>query len=183
MKKVLTTIFLFSILSQVCAQQFSDLSFFKNEGFDKAIISYYKVSDKTSSMPKSSLSDALTNPQTTTNLSALDDNEKTLSKKIGEAILTKNETCKLFKIIKKKFTNSYALDTNTDVIINFYANDLIIQNISISLNTKNIKLKKEGCEKVFEEEIEKDPCLFLGQMTEKMEEYVVNILKTKKLMK
>ncbi|WP_062054656.1 hypothetical protein [Aquimarina longa] len=160
-------ILLLVIVVELNGQQSSTIDFFKNEGFDKAVISYYYVQDKTASVPNSLLFDKL----------EIQQEKKTIHKKVGEYTLTKNEISKLFKKLHKKIDATHALDTNTDIEINFYTNTIVVQHITISMSTGNLKLKKENCEKKTDQNVTIDPCLFLGKMTPEFETYIKRLLK------
>ena len=165
MKKIFYLLLIFFV-TNIVAQQSSNFDFFEKIEFEKVLISYYKVEDKTTSAPPSSL---------------FSDTEEEISdekvKKIGESELTKKEFCGIYNLLEKNINFTHVLEPYTNVSIDFYKHNQIYQNISISTFSKNIKINKVGCKSVHDENgNEIYPCLFLGSMNPKLEKYINNLL-------
>ncbi|MGO3183392.1 MAG: hypothetical protein ACTIJ9_11225 [Aequorivita sp.] len=147
------------------SQQSSSLDFLTND-YDKVILSYYFSLDRTSypAPPKG------------------EKEKEGIFRKIGESALSASESQKILKKVKRKLVLIYAMDANREIFIDFYKDDIVIQNITISPDTKNLHVSKEGCENIKDiEGYEYNPCIYRGQMTPEFERYIYYLLKEKNL--
>ncbi|MGO3183420.1 MAG: hypothetical protein ACTIJ9_11365 [Aequorivita sp.] len=165
------------------SQQSSSLDFFDNSDYEKVTISYYFIRDRTFYPPPASKLIPLDSLESTPTLEiSKAETIKEIHKKTGEAELTEKEVKKLIKKMRKKLIPIYAMDTNKNFEIDFYRNDTIFQNITISPYTKNLYVRKEGCKNIkYSEGYEYDPCIYRGQMTPEFERYIYYLLKKKSL--
>ncbi len=182
MKNYIPILIFFLCVTNIYAQQSSSIDFFDNGEFDKVTISYFSIFDRTSSPTPPTKLVPLDSLEKTSNTEFNENgNEKT--KILGEAELTKKEIKELTKILQKKTIPIYSMDSNTNIVINFYRNNSVIQNITISPNTKNLSVSKQNCKNVQEEDGNiYNPCLYLGQMTKEFENYINCLIKKKKLL-
>ncbi|WP_055448384.1 hypothetical protein [Lacinutrix mariniflava] len=151
-------IILFYSSSFVVAQQSIDTNFFKNQEFEKVVLSKYTIKSKTLSIPPINQEKSI--------------EEKDEKIKTYERTLTKREICKIFKRIRKA-EKTHASDVNYDIKISFFnKNNAISQEIEISSFTQNIILKTENCKKTNNI----NPCLYLGSINKKFNRYIQKML-------
>ncbi|WP_054851305.1 hypothetical protein [Olleya sp. ITB9] len=181
MKNTLQIFIFFLITFNVSAQQSTSIDFFEDSLYNKVIISSYTISDKTFTPPENSKLVSLDSLESYNSKNSFN-TKKTISKrkKITERELTKKEIKKLLKKLNKQLIPNYALDTNENIIIDFYKKDMVFQQIIVSSYSKNIKVKKLECNDNANITPEENNCIYLGKMNSYFECYLNRLLKKKK---
>lgn len=101
--------------------------------------------------------------------------------KTGFANLNKEESKKLISLLKEP-SLGHALPYQYDIQIDFYKKNKIVQTATISSETKNLVVKKNGCKpNSYENGQEDDNCFFKGMISQSLKKYIVSLLKSKKL--
>lgn len=178
MKKTLQIFIIFFITLSVNAQQSASIDFFENSGYDKVLISNYRIKDKTFSPPENSkliFLDTLNTKKEPVKTNIV----KSSYVKINERELTKKEIKRLMNKLYEKLIPIYSMDNNENIRINFYKGEVLFQKIIISSSSGNIKIKKENCKNKIIDGNKLNPCIYLGKMTPRLERYI-NCLLNKK---
>ena len=101
--------------------------------------------------------------------------------KTGFANLSKEESKKLISLLNEP-SLGHALPYQYDIQIDFYQKNKIVQTATISSETKNLVIKKNGCKTYIDKDGQEiDPCFFRGMVSNNLKKYIVSLLKNKKL--
>lgn len=176
MKKIhpiLTFVFFF-LYSSILSQQFDNPNFLVKDA-DKIILSTIYFKDKTTE-PPAYKQDSITK----LNYPIHEDIQESITK-TGSANLNKTEQQKV-TVLLSHLKLGHALSYQYDIQLDFYKKNKIIQTITISSETKNLVLKKKGCQPIIDQNGQEiDPCIFKGIVSDDLKKCIVTILKSKKL--
>jgi len=178
--KILFNTFLLIFINFAYGQKYTAFSYL-DKNVDNVTISTIKFQDKTTYIPTAKEDSIYRKKDSISGLSYYAGPEIKESISYTEkSKLNKKEITALFQHLQK-IELGHALPYQYDIQLDFYKKNKIVQTVTISSETKNLVIKKIGCNYSNKEGQEKNPCFFRGMVSNDLKKYIVNLLKSKKL--
>lgn len=172
---LIATLVLFQV--DIFCQQYKHTNFFIKSA-DSVVVSTISYSDKTTWIPPDSCFkvDSITKLRHCTC-----PEPKSMIVKTASVNLTSNEIQRLIYCLGNSKLG-HALPLQFDIQFDFYKKSNLTQTVTVSSYTKNLSVKRVGCNTYIDKNNnEIDPCFFLGTISKDFKKYIVKILINKKL--